>query len=82
MKTKIIGIGVFVAVIISVMVAIIFVEPIDISPPKKEEEFEDWNRSGPFAINQFEYKIGENVFMVVDGLTPNDVGSAVFVLPN
>lgn len=70
------------AAIILVIITIIFVGPIDVSTPKIENEFKNWNRSGPFAINKFEYKIGESVFMVVDGLTPNDVGNAVFVLPN
>jgi len=61
---------------------IVFVDPIDISPPKKENEFRNWYRSGPFAINKQEYKIGESVFITASGLTPDDAGRAIFVLPN
>jgi hypothetical protein len=39
------------------------------------------NVSGPFAINKFQYKLGEYVFMAVSNLTPNDVGKIVFVDP-
>ncbi|MEM2161010.1 MAG: hypothetical protein QXN55_08665 [Candidatus Nitrosotenuis sp.] len=81
MKAKIVGIGLVAALTIAVVAAIIFGGPIDISP-KKESEFKNWNRSGPFAINKDEYKIGENIFIAVEGLMPSDVGNAVFVLPN
>ena len=62
--------------------AIIFVEPIVITPPQKQNSFEGWNRSGPFAINKFEYKMGENIFFVADNLALSDTGNAIFVLPN
>ena len=82
MKAKIIGLTIVAVVIASILLTIVFVGPIDVSAPKKEDEFRDWNRSGPFAINKLEYKVGDNVFFVVSGLTPNDIGNAVFVLPN
>jgi len=79
---KIIGLGLIAVLIIAVVMIIVFVNPIDVAPPKKEDEFKNWHRSGPFAINKKEYMIGENVFLAVGGLTTSDVGSAVFVLPN
>jgi hypothetical protein len=82
LKAKIIGIGLASALAIVIVLAILFVGPIDISPVKKESEFKNWNRSGPFAINKYEYKTGENLFIAVEGLAPSDVGNAVFVLPN
>ena len=82
MKAKLIGAGIATTIIISVIVAIVFVGPVDLSTPKAEDPFKDWYRSGPFAINKAEYKIGENIFMVAEGLSPADVGSAIFVLPN
>ena len=82
MKAKIIGLAIIIVVITSITLAIAFVGPIDVSTPKKEDEFKNWNRSGPFAINKFEYRVGENIFLAVNGLTPNDIGKAVFVLPN
>jgi len=40
-----------------------------------------WIASGPFAINKNQYKLGENVFMVVTGLKPNDVGKILVTDP-
>ena len=39
------------------------------------------NTSGPFAINKFQYKLDENVFMVVSNLKPNEAGKIVIVDP-
>jgi hypothetical protein len=83
MKAKIIGISIASVVAAALVVAIVFVGPIDVAKPQeKEDPFEGWNRSGPFAINKFEYKLGENIFIVGQGLSPNDVGNMVFVMPN
>lgn len=82
MKGKIIGIGLVCALIVSIATVIIFVEPINVSTSKEKNEFKDWIRSGPFSINKSEYRIGENIFIRVDGLTTDDVGNSIFVLPN
>lgn len=42
---------------------------------------EQWNTSGPFAINKNQYKLGENVFMVVTGLKPSDAGQFEIIDP-
>lgn len=42
---------------------------------------EQWNTSGPFAINKNQYKLGENIFMVVTGLKPNDAGQFEIIDP-
>ncbi len=39
------------------------------------------NISGPFAINKFQYKLGEYVFVIVSNLQPNEGGKIVFVDP-
>jgi len=39
------------------------------------------NTSGPFAINKFQYKIGEYIFVIVSDLKPNEAGKIVFVDP-
>ena len=57
MNTKIIGIGILGLVVISVITVLVFVRPIDMTPPRKESDFKDWNRSGPFAINKKEYNL-------------------------
>ena len=84
MRAKIIGLSLVGAVIAAVVAAIVFVGPIDVSKPQKEvvDEFKNWNRSGPFAINKKEYRIGDNVFIAVGPLQPTDAGNIVFVLPN
>jgi len=52
----------------------------------QQKELEDrqwkWITSGPFAINKSQYKLGENIFMVVSGLKPTDVGEIDIVAPN
>jgi len=83
LKAKIIGISIAATVVVALVVAITYVGPIDIAKPQeKEDPFEGWNKSGPFAINKFEYKLGENIFIVSEGLDPNDIGTMVFVMPN
>jgi hypothetical protein len=41
----------------------------------------NWITSGPFAINKNQYKLGENIFMIVSGLKPTDVGEIDIVDP-
>lgn len=41
-----------------------------------------WVTSGPFSINKNQYKLGENIFMIVSDLKPTDVGEIDFVAPN
>lgn len=82
LKAKIIGLAIIAVVIISILLAIVFVGPIDVSPPKKDDEFKNWHRSGPFAINKSEYRIGDNIFLAVSDLTPSDIGNIIFILPN
>jgi hypothetical protein len=82
LKTRIIGISIASVVIAALVVAIIYVGPIDVAKPQEKDEFEGWNRSGPFAINKHQYKLGENIFVITEGLRQNDVGSMDFILPN
>lgn len=82
MKAKIIGISLVAVVAIAIIAAVVFVGPIEIAKTQKKSEFADWNRSGPFAVNKLQYKLGENIFIVAQDLGPNDVGSMVFVMPN
>ena len=37
--------------------------------------------SGPFSINNGTYRLGENVFMTVNGLMPTDVGKIIIQNP-
>ena len=82
MNKKLIGLGLIAALAVSLIATIAFVIPMEVTTPKKESEFKDWNRSGPFAINEHEYELGQVIFIAVEGLTEMDVGNAVFLLPN
>jgi len=42
----------------------------------------DWQTSGPFEINRSSYSIGENVFLVVNGLNANEKGEIAFMRPS
>ncbi len=68
-------------IIATIIVVVVFTSPkLEKTEPK--DPLENWNRSGPFAINAFQYKLGENIFVTVNGLAPNDVGKIIFGLPN
>lgn len=41
-----------------------------------------WIISGPFAIDKPKYKLGENIFLTVHELKPNEVGNILIVRPN
>ena len=51
----------------------------------QQKELEDrqwkWVSSGPFSINKSQYVLGENIFMIVSGLQPTDVGEIDIVTP-
>ena len=85
MNSKILGIiAIIVAIGISVAVLstseifdITTNEHADLDP---EEDF--LNVSGPFALDKSRYRLGENIFLRVDGLSQQDVGSIIYFLPN
>jgi hypothetical protein len=39
------------------------------------------NISGPFAINKFQYKLDENIFIIVSNLKPNEAGKITVIDP-
>lgn len=41
-----------------------------------------WIISGPFAIDKSKYKLGENIFLTVHELKPNEAGNILIVRPN
>ncbi len=50
---------------------------------QKQLESQQWHwiASGPFSINKNQYELGENIFMIVNGLQPTDVGEIDIVDP-
>ena len=73
-------------VISSIVIAIIIVAVVFTSPKlekiESKDPFENWNKSGPFGINKFQYKLGEKVFFVANGLSVHDIGKVIVGLPN
>ena len=41
-----------------------------------------WIISGPFAIDKSKYRLGENFFLSVHGLKPNESGNILIIQPN
>ena len=80
-------IGGVIIIIIGVIILAISNEEIkdtkiveEIKDTKIVEEIKDTKqKSGPFQINKSEYKLGEKIFLVVDGLQDNDKGEIIFL---
>ncbi|TBR22462.1 MAG: hypothetical protein EPO63_07250 [Candidatus Nitrosotenuis sp.] len=68
--------------VIAIIVGSIVFTSIKLEKVEPKDPFENWNRSGPFAINKAQYKLGETIFVSVNGLSSNDVGKIIFGLPN
>jgi len=66
---------------IIILVGIIAIAIYLYNEQKISEEKYQWITSGPFAINKNQYKLGENIFVVVSNLQPTDVGQIVVVDP-
>jgi len=77
-KKKKTGPIIAVIIIVAIIVGVIYYY----DQKKNSETNVQWqNVSGPFAINKFQYKLGENVFMIVSNLKPNEAGNIVIVDP-
>ncbi len=42
----------------------------------------DWQVSGPFEIDRTQYALGENIFLRVEALAPDEKGQAAFLRPS
>ncbi len=67
-------------VAISAVAGIIYYYNIQVSP--QEDLKSQWISSGPFAIDKPRYKLGENIFLYVSGLKPDEDGVISFLRPN
>lgn len=79
-RKKVIAVGIIVAAVVagSIAVALVSLQGFNGSSSDKKPT---WVVSGPFAIDKSEYILGENIFMSVNGLLPNEKGSIVFLRP-
>ena len=48
----------------------------------EDEPYKEWISSGPFHISEAEYLLGENIFISVGELTPQESGNLLVILPN
>ncbi len=94
-KEKTLGIvgGIIAAIIISVIFVqffsieksddntdpILVVVPPNASDSDYKPQPRDWQVSGPFEIDRKQYALGENVFLRVGALAPDEKGQAVFL---
>ncbi|MEX0765002.1 MAG: hypothetical protein WDZ43_04770 [Nitrosopumilaceae archaeon] len=68
-----------IVIVVAAIVSVIYVYDIQKS---SDENKSQWIISGPFAIDKPKYKLGENVFLTVHGLKPNEAGNIVIVSPH
>ena len=81
MSSKLIA-SIIACTVIAIIVGSIIFTSLKFEKAEPKDPFENWNRSGPFAINKAQYKLGETIFVSVNGLSSSDVGKIIFGLPN
>ena len=64
-----------------IVIAIIVTTGLIIQKPHNETKLQ-WIVSGPFAINKSQYKLGEDVFLTVNGLKPSEKGNVTIARPS
>ena len=65
---------------IAIIVIISAVSIYSLKPAHKTGS--QWVVSGPFAINKDKYKLGENVFLTVNGLKRGEAGNITIAIPD
>lgn len=70
-------------IIVLIVVAVIVAAGVYSYYQQKDLESRQWKWiiSGPFSINKNQYKLGENIFMIVSGLQPTDIGTIDVIDP-
>ena len=80
------NIGIISAIIVGVIISVIvvFTQTNEIVDENviQSGPFEGWIGSGPFKISKQQYMLGEQIFLAVDGLTPEESGNIIFMTPN
>jgi len=69
-------------IIVGIIAVVIIVSVVSFYITQKSHDSNpQWIVSGPFAISKPQYKLGENVFMTVNNLQPNEIGNIWIVTP-
>jgi len=79
-RKKAVAVGIIVAAVVAGSVATAFVSLQGFNGSSSDKR-STWVVSGPFAIDKSEYILGENIFMSVNGLLPNEKGGIMFLRP-
>lgn len=66
---------------ITVLVMLVVIGVIIATSEKEPEIIDTTQSSGPFQINKSVYKLGEKVFLTVEGLQEREKGKAIFLRP-
>lgn len=74
-KKIVLAIGVIISV--AIIASVIYFN----EEPDSDEIKSQWISSGPFAIDKPRYKIGENIFLSVHDLKPDEVGNIIILSP-
>ena len=72
-------------IIIPIIIAVIVASGIASSSyfyQRPSTTYGQWITSGPFSIDKPQYKLGEDIFIVVHGLKPGEVGNMKFIRPD
>lgn len=68
-------------IIVGIIAVVIIATALSSYITQSYEPKSQWIVSGPFAISKPQYKLGENVFMTVNNLKPNEIGNISIVTP-
>ncbi len=70
-----------ISIIIGIIIVIVGIIVISNQETTEEEKKVQWRHSGPFAIEKYEYYLGEKIFITIQDI-PEDVrGEAIFFRP-
>jgi len=64
---------IIVGVIVAIGAVLIYFASQEIQ--KSHDEGFEWLTSGPFSVKDYQHRLGENIFIVVYGIAPNEKGS-------
>ena len=82
MKKSIVVVSYAAALIIaSVVIGYSYLQGIT-NNENEDDPYKVWISSGPFHVSEAEYLLGENIFISVGELKPNESGNLLIFLPN
>ncbi len=82
MKKSIVVVSYAAALIIaSVVIGYSYLQGIT-NNENEDDPYKVWVSSGPFHVSEAEYLLGENIFISVGELTPNELGYLLVTRPN